>query len=92
TGLIEAAPMPMWYRGPDLRLAMVNTAYVQGVEGNAAADVVARGVELIEGSGHGGPLAGAIAARETGRPEVRVLPATIGGARRSMLLHDVPLP
>lgn len=92
TGLIEAAPLPMWYRGPDLRVSMVNTAYVQAVEGADAADVVARGVELIEGSGQGGPLAGATAARETGRPEVRVLPATIGGARRSMQLYDVPLP
>src|SRR3546814_19674187 len=27
TGLIEAAPLPMWYRGPDLRLAMVHLAY-----------------------------------------------------------------
>ncbi|MCD2315885.1 PAS-domain containing protein [Sphingomonas sp. IC-11] len=92
TGLIEAAPLPMWYRGPDLRLSMVNTAYVQAVEGADAADVVARGLELIEGSGQGGPLAGATAARESGRPEVRVLPATIGGARRSMQLYDVPLP
>ncbi len=92
TGVIEAAPMPMWYRGPDLRLAMVNTAYVRAVEGTDAADVVGRGVELIEGSGQGGPLAGATRARESGRPAVRVLPATIGGARRSMQLHDVPLP
>ncbi|WP_066778515.1 sensor histidine kinase [Sphingomonas sp. CCH5-D11] len=92
TALIEAAPLPMWYRGPDLRLAMVNTAYVQAVEGADAADVVARGLELIEGSGQGGPLAGATVARQTGRPEIRVLPATIGGARRSMQLFDVPLP
>ncbi|WBH18394.1 PAS-domain containing protein [Sphingomonas radiodurans] len=91
TGLIEAAPLPMWYRGPDLRLAMANTAYVRAVEGADAADVVARGLELIEGSGQGGPLAGAAAARDSGRPEIRVLPATIGGARRSMQLHDVPL-
>lgn len=92
TALIEAAPLPMWYRGPDLRLSMVNTAYVQAVEGADAADVVARGLELIEGSGQGGPLAGATVARQTGRPEIRVLPATIGGARRSMQLFDVPLP
>ncbi|RZM27843.1 MAG: histidine kinase, partial [Sphingomonas sp.] len=59
TGLIEAAPMPMWYRATDLRLAMVNTAYVDAVEGRDAADVVARGLELVEGSGRGGPLAGA---------------------------------
>ncbi len=91
TGLIEAAPMPMWYRATDLRLAMVNTAYVDAVEGRDAADVVARGLELVEGSGRGGPLAGAAVAREQGRPHRQVLPATIDGARRSLQIYDVPL-
>ncbi|TXC70989.1 histidine kinase [Sphingomonas ginsenosidivorax] len=92
TGLIEAAPMPMWYRAPDLRLTMVNSAYVEAVEGRSAADVVARGLELVEGSGRGGPLAGAAAAREAGRPHEQVLPATIDGERRSLQIYDVPLP
>ncbi len=92
TGLIEAAPMPMWYRAPDLRLTMVNSAYVDAVEGRSAADVVARGLELVEGSGRGGPLAGAAAAREAGRPHQQVLPATIDGERRSLQIYDVPLP
>ena len=92
TGLIEAAPMPMWYRATDLRLAMVNSAYVDAVEGRDAADVVARGLELVEGSGRGGPLAGAAVAREQGRPHQQVLPATIDGARRSLQIYDVPLP
>jgi len=92
TGLIEAAPLPMWYRGADLRLAMVNTAYVTAVEARDAADVVTRGVELIEGSDRGGPLAGAAQARDLGRPYDQVVPATIGGARRSLRLYDVPLP
>ncbi|MEG3166878.1 PAS-domain containing protein [Sphingomonas sp. LB3N6] len=91
TGLIEAAPMPMWYRASDLRLAMVNSAYVDAVEGRDAADVVARGLELVEGSGRGGPLAGAAVAREQGRPHQQVLPATIDGARRSLQIYDVPL-
>ncbi|BCI70160.1 two-component sensor histidine kinase [Sphingomonas paucimobilis] len=91
TGLIEAAPLPMWYRGTDLRLAMVNTAYVDAVEGRDAADVVARGLELVEGSGRGGPLAGAAAARDQGRPHEQVLPATIDGARRALRIFDVPL-
>ena len=92
TGLIEAAPMPMWYRATDLRLAMVNSAYVDAVEGRDAADVVARGLELVEGAGRGGPLAGAAVAREQGRPHQQVLPATIDGARRSLQIYDVPLP
>lgn len=92
TGLIEAAPMPMWYRAPDLKLAMVNSAYVGAVEGRDAHDVVARGLELVEGSGRGGPLAGAAMAREQGKPHRQVLPATIDGARRSLQIYDVPLP
>ncbi|MBX9796973.1 PAS domain-containing sensor histidine kinase [Sphingomonas sp.] len=92
TGLIEAAPIPMWYRGADLKLMMVNTAYVQAVEGRDADDVVARGLELIEGLGTGGPLANAAAAREQRRPVTQALPATMRGARRMLQLVDVPLP
>ncbi|MEO5494276.1 MAG: PAS-domain containing protein [Sphingomonas sp.] len=91
-GLIEAAPLPMWYRGPDLRLAMVNSAYVRAVEGQDARDVVSRGVELIEGSGVGGPLANAGRARDTDRPAIANAPATINGARKMLRVHDVPLP
>ena len=57
----------MWVRDPDLRLAMVNTAYVRAVEGTDADDVIDRGLELVEGSGRGGPVAGAAAARDAGR-------------------------
>jgi PAS domain-containing protein len=32
-GLIEAAPMPMWFRGPDGALRLVNSAYVRAVGG-----------------------------------------------------------
>lgn len=92
TGLIEAAPLPMWYRSRDLKLSMVNSSYVAAVEGRDAQDVVSRGLELVEGSGRGGPLAGAAAAREQGRPHQQVLPATIDGARRSLQIYDVPLP
>ncbi|MDE0878156.1 MAG: PAS-domain containing protein [Sphingomonas bacterium] len=93
SGLIEAAPLPMWYRGSDLNLAMVNTAYVAAVEGRDAADVVARGIELIDGSGaEGGPLAGAARARDTRQPQRRIVHATLNGDRRSLEVHDVPLP
>ncbi|SFI96414.1 Signal transduction histidine kinase [Sphingomonas sp. NFR04] len=92
TALIEAAPMPMWYRGPDLRLLMVNTAYVRAVEGRDAEDVVSRGVELVDGAGLGGPLANAAIARDTQEPQSAAMPATIAGARRMLRLHDVPLP
>ncbi|MBO9712870.1 PAS domain-containing sensor histidine kinase [Sphingomonas sp.] len=92
TALIEAAPMPMWYRGPDLKLLMVNTAYVRAVEGKDAEDVVERGLELVEGAGLGGPLANAAIARDTQEPQTAAMPATIGGKRRTLKLHDMPLP
>lgn len=92
TGLIEAAPLPMWYRGPDLRLAMVNSAYVEAVEANNADEVIARGIELVEAAGLGGPLAGAASARDGGSTHQQAMPATIGGARRMMCIYDVPLP
>ena len=38
-----------------------------------------------------GRSAGAQAARSGGRPHEQVLPATIGGARRTLQLYDVPL-
>ena len=92
TGLIEAAPLPMWYRGADLRLSMVNTAYVNAVEAENAEDAVARGLELVEGSGIGGPLASAVVARDSGAPQVQAMPATIRGSRRMLRVFDVPLP
>lgn len=92
TGLIEAAPLPMWYRGADMRLLMVNTGYVDAVDGGDAEDVVARGLELVEESGGVGPIASAVAARETQRSQSRVVPATIKGARRMLRVVDVPLP
>ncbi|HEU4958904.1 MAG TPA: PAS-domain containing protein [Sphingomonas sp.] len=92
TGLIEAAPLPMWYRGPDLRLAMVNSAYVEAVEAADADEVIARGIELVEAAGLGGPLAGAANARDSGEMHQQAMPATIGGSRRMLCVYDVPLP
>lgn len=91
SGVIQAAPMPMWYRGPDLRLAMVNSHYVDAVEGASAEDVVARGLELVEGLGIGGPLASAVLARDDGTIQSHATPATIRGERRMLRVYDAPL-
>lgn len=90
-GLIEAAPMPMWYRTGDLRLGLVNTAYVAAVEAADADDVVSRQVELVETGAPGAPPTQALAAREAGAPLATAMPATIGGQRRMLRVHDVPL-
>ncbi len=91
SSLIEAAPMPMWYRDDSLRLAMVNTAYVRAVDALDAGEVIARQVELVEGVGMGGPLASASIARDTGQPQHAAMPATINGERRMLRVHDMPL-
>ena len=92
THLIESAPFPMWYRGPDLSLGLVNAAFVAAVEGRDAAEVIERGSELIDAVGLESARAGAEAALETGKPFSRVQPATIGQERRMLRLVDVPLP
>ncbi|MEO5578222.1 MAG: histidine kinase, partial [Sphingomicrobium sp.] len=92
THLIESAPFPMWYRGPDMSLGLVNSAFVAAVEARDAAEVIALGSELIDSPGDEGARAGAVAALEAGRPYIRTQPATIGGERRMLKLVDVPLP
>ncbi len=89
--LIEAAPIPMWHRGPDLLLTLVNRAYVDAVDALDADDVITRGLELVEPGTGTSPLAAAAAARDAGELRARDVPATIKGQRRSMRVVDVPL-
>lgn len=89
--LIEAAPIPMWHRSPDLRLTLVNKAYVDAVDASSAEDVIARGLELVEPVGGVTPIAAAAIARADGRSTSRTVPATIAGKRRSMRVVDVPI-
>jgi hypothetical protein len=91
SGLIEAAPFPMWFRETDMRLALVNGAYVRAVEAKSASTVIDAGTELCE------PIAGvsasdaAEAARTAGSAQQRTVPVTIEGERRIMRVVDVPL-
>jgi signal transduction histidine kinase len=90
-GLIEAAPMPMWFRGPDGALRLANTAYVRAVGGDNAEAVVSAGLELIES------VDGLTAAQVAGQaadkqlPIERMVSATIGGQRRALRVSDLPL-
>jgi signal transduction histidine kinase len=90
SGLIEAAPFPMWHRGPDLALALVNGAYVEAVEAEDAAAVIAGSVELVDEPGDAA-AAHAAAARDSGAPHVRTVPATVAGERRTLQVVEVPL-
>jgi signal transduction histidine kinase len=90
THLIEAAPFPMWYRGPDLTLGLVNSAFVEAVEGRNAADVIARSSELVGDSEEA--KAAAHSALESGKPVSQRQAAIVRGERRMLEIVNVPLP
>jgi signal transduction histidine kinase len=91
THLIEAAPFPMWYRGPDLKLGLVNSAFVHAVEGKDAAEVIERGFELVDAEGDDSAAATARKAQESGRIVSRMQPAIIRGERRMLRIVNVPM-
>lgn len=95
-GLIEAAPMPMWLRGTDGALRLVNSAYVRAVGGESGAAVVAAGTELVEPLDGKDAAGWACAAAEEGRPVMRTVAATIAGPgragqRRTLRITDLAL-
>ncbi|WOF44083.1 PAS-domain containing protein [Sphingopyxis indica] len=91
SGLIEAAPFPMWFRDTELRLALVNDAYVRAVEAASADAVIDGGIELCEPVAGIGAIEAAEAARAAGSAQMRTIPVTIEGERRMMRVVDVPL-
>ena len=91
THLIEAAPFPMWYRGPGLKLGLVNSSFVHAVEGTDAKEVIERGFELIDEEGENSAAATARRAQETGRIVSLMQPAILRGERRMLRIVNVPL-
>jgi PAS domain-containing protein len=89
--MIEAAPFPMWHRGPDLKLAMVNSAYVDAVEAADAMAVIGDSIELVDESDGRSAIQQANAVREKGEAIARTVPATIAGERRMVRVVEVPL-
>ncbi len=90
-GLIEAAPMPMWFRGPEMDLRLVNSAYVAAVGAKDAASVVEDQVELVEAVDGltAAQVAGQAHTRDT--PVERIVQATVGNQRRTLRVSDLPL-
>lgn len=90
-GLIEAAPIPMWFRGRDARLRLVNRAYVEAVGADSADQVVSKQIELLEPEE--GKPAGEIARRaaESGQIAERTVSTTVHGQRRRMRVSDLPI-
>ena len=91
SGLIEAAPFPMWFRDTDLNLALVNSAYVRAVEAKSAVMVIDGGIELCETVAGVSAAEAADEARIAGSAQIRTIPVTIEGERRIMRVVDVPL-
>ena len=91
SGLIELAPFPIWHRGPDLKLAMVNSAYVAAVEAEDAATVVREGTELVEEAEGFSAIFASAAVRDSQEAASRTVPITMAGERRMMHVTEVPL-
>jgi signal transduction histidine kinase len=91
THLIEAAPFPMWYRGPDLKLGLVNSAFVDAVEGRDAQDVIERRAELVDAQNESSAVETAREAQDSGAVVSRMQPAIIHGQRRMLRIVNVPL-
>jgi signal transduction histidine kinase len=90
-GLIEAAPMPMWFRGSDLSLQLVNQAYVDAVGAASAAEVVQGQIELLEPEDGRTPAEIARETLERQDKSERSVTATIHGARRTLRVSELPL-
>ena len=90
-GLIEAAPIPMWFRGPDMKLRLVNSAYVKAVAAESAEAVVRQQVELIEKVDGLSAMQIAKQARDKDLPVERIVQATVGSQRRTLRVSDLPL-
>ncbi|WP_443192977.1 PAS-domain containing protein [Novosphingobium sp. KACC 22771] len=90
-GLIEAAPIPMWFRSPQGELRLVNSAYVRAVGAENAESVVNGGLELVERVDGQTPAQVAARAMLEKRPAERIVAATIGGQRRALRVSDLPL-
>lgn len=91
SALIEAAPYPIWRRGPDLKLRLVNAAYADAVQAESVEAAVTDGAELVQNALSPSPDPAARRARDLGEPQHREQPVIIGEARRRLQIVDVPL-
>ncbi|MGB3807409.1 MAG: PAS-domain containing protein [Erythrobacter sp.] len=90
-GLIDAAPMPMWFRDADMRLRLVNNAFVAAVGAEDLESVIEEQIELLEPEGRNTPrdIARDVMLRQ--EPKERIDAVTIDGARRSLRVTELPL-
>jgi signal transduction histidine kinase len=90
-GLIEAAPLPMWHRSPDMKLNFVNRAYVEAVSASDGLEVVEDGIELLETEKGKTAAEYAAEAQKMNAQAERVVSTTLNGERRQLRVFDIPL-
>jgi signal transduction histidine kinase len=84
--LIEALPAPVWARDASGKLVFVNPAYVRAVEAPGSAEVIERGLELLDR----GAREDLTRARAAGERFVARLPAIVAGTRRILDVLELP--
>ncbi|WP_373505233.1 ATP-binding protein [Aestuariivirga sp.] len=86
SAVLDAAPLPVWLRGADGKLAWVNQAFVASVEAPDGDVVVKAGIEIASNASidktRADPKTGCV-----GR-----IHSVIGGAMRALDIHEVGLP
>jgi len=82
--MIEAAPAPIWIRDAEDKLAYANRAYANAVEAANPADVVARGLELLDSEAR----EEAAQARGEGQAFTKRVPAVVAGSRRMLDVYE----
>ncbi len=85
--LLDALPMPVWFRDPEGRLFWVNRAYVSAVEASRSDDVIEQQRELLETRQRRASET-ALAAGETFRKRLQTV---VAGERRSFDTIVVPV-
>ena len=90
-GLIEAAPVPMWFRGRDMKLQLVNQAFVDAVGASDASEVIDGQIELLELEDGKTPAQAAREVYDSQQVQGRITAATIAGERRTLRISNQPL-
>ena len=86
--MLAAAPMPVWLRDNNGRLAWANAAYAAAVEAKSGEEAVDRGLELLDTAGRR-----LIEAAHAASPVfMKRLPAIVVGSRRVFDVVDVASP
>ncbi|GEQ97686.1 hypothetical protein JCM17844_13230 [Iodidimonas gelatinilytica] len=89
--VIDAAPFPIWLRGENLDLVLVNQAYVRAVEKTSAQEVISAQTEIVNNALTGSSRDSAARARDADEIVHERHFAVIGGERRALSLTDKPV-